>query len=266
MFKHIIVPVDESTRSLSAVPVASQLAEQFSVDTQLLSVISPKDKPEARETKIKSKMADLGLTPAAVEVKQSMSVIDTLLAVFSRQDEPLMVMSTHARNPIHEIAVGSVASAVLLQSRRPMMFVGPRFAVHWRGPIRHLVVPFDGSEFSEASVSLAADWAQQADLPMVLVQVLDPSQAGAAGSDVLEWGSLKRKANELCDQGLKVSYEVLHGSDVAGAISHFVDTVKSPLVVMSTRGASGLDRLKIGSVAKSLLEEVSAPVLLKAPN
>jgi nucleotide-binding universal stress UspA family protein len=65
----------------------------------------------------------------------------------------------------------------------------------------------------------------------------------------------------LDDAGLKYEFHISVG-EAADVIAHFVKDKKVDEVVMSTRGASAVANMLLGSVATKVLHQVEVPVLL----
>lgn len=82
---------------------------------------------------------------------------------------------------------------------------------------------------------------------------LDPLRTKA----LLELGKLVRFAN---DNQVKAGYQLLAGLPEE-VILQAADEVHADLIVMGTHGRSGLDRLKLGSVAEAILRRAPCPVL-----
>jgi nucleotide-binding universal stress UspA family protein len=70
---------------------------------------------------------------------------------------------------------------------------------------------------------------------------------------------------EYLPEGVTSSLAAPEGEPVAGILKALKET-KSGLLVMSTHGRTGLTRLRMGSVAESVLRQVSIPVLTVGPH
>lgn len=77
---------------------------------------------------------------------------------------------------------------------------------------------------------------------------------------------LAKTATWLRSRGAKgVEVVVLQSTDTATAIVRAVREVLVDAVVMSTRGAGGLGRLILGSVAEQVVRQSELPVMLLTP-
>lgn len=137
-----------------------------------------------------------------------------------------------------------------------------------------IVVPLDGSPFSEMALARAADIARRTGARLDLVRVLAPGYRptmtrNVSPTDATLDQDLRREAVEalgataqkLTVSGLVVSHAVVEG-DVAAEILAHVKKQGAGLVVLATNGRTGLRRLLLGSVAAALVRECPAAVLV----
>lgn len=120
-----------------------------------------------------------------------------------------------------------------------------------------VLVPLDGTTFSERSLPFAEMVGRTPSTRLHLVSV----QADGAPKD----GYLKDVANRLREERIDVDEAVVGGS-VTQALEEYAKSVGADLIVMATHGRSGLDRLRLGSVAESLVTRGVAPILLFHPD
>ena len=137
---------------------------------------------------------------------------------------------------------------------------------------RRILVPLDGSRLSEQALPHAATQAGQFGAEIVLLMVLgpipEPSMAGRGAvlraeeaSARLAQDLLERMAAGLRDQGLRVRTETAEGKPYL-EIVRFAEEHDIDLIVMSTRGQSGLSRWLLGSVTDRVARGATVPLLL----
>ena len=112
-----------------------------------------------------------------------------------------------------------------------------------------VLVPLDGSPFSERALPLAEMVGRVAGTRLHLVSVEDPA---SAGSDKERY--LTDLAQRLKDADIEVDHIIL-GGKVVDAIEDRAKQVGADLVVMVTHGRSGLERWRLGSVAEGLVSK-----------
>ena len=147
-----------------------------------------------------------------------------------------------------------------------------------RGKYRSILVPLDGSPLSEQALPLAVAIAERARARLRLVLVFQIpsvplSVKGQQLSVSLELAARKseRVYLETFAQQLKkrsaslaISSRLLTGP-VAGTLLEYIRQSGTDLVVMTSRGQGGLQRLWLGSVADALIRGSPVPVLLVRP-
>jgi nucleotide-binding universal stress UspA family protein len=134
-----------------------------------------------------------------------------------------------------------------------------------------ILVPLDGSAFSERALPMATALAQTMSAQLVLVRAAsasvfpgaDPTEAQCQAVEEAE-AYLWAVATGLSEQGLSVEVAVPYG-DAAESILLEIGLHGADLVVMGTHGRSGLGRWIYGSVAEQVLARSPAPVLLVHP-
>jgi nucleotide-binding universal stress UspA family protein len=153
---------------------------------------------------------------------------------------------------------------------------------------KKVVVPLDGSELAEHALPHAAAIAKGVGATLHLVRVFDMSTlaagavpiadptlaAAAVSSGVYEQALeaergkaedyLKDVAARIKGDVDKLEYSVQQGPTVDLLVS-LVEQLPADLVVMTTRGESGLKRFVFGSVTNDLLHRLEIPVLV-VPN
>lgn len=145
---------------------------------------------------------------------------------------------------------------------------------------RTLLVPLDGSPFSAKALPVAAAIAKRTGAAVHVVTVLDPSayvpfvpgevlvpvmdtDALAARRDA-DTAAIRIVADQLTADGVSATGELLEGT-VVEALSEHAISIGADLIIMTTHGRSGLERLWLGSVATSFLQRAPAPVYLVRP-
>lgn len=143
-----------------------------------------------------------------------------------------------------------------------------------------ILVPLDGSEFSARALPAAAALARRTGATLNLVVVFDPSTMLNFGpgetsvpafdatminsrcDELRAW--VEEQASSIANTGVAAKGQFLEGT-VVEAIAEQVSVTRADIVVMTTHGRSGMDRLRIGSVASSFLGRSPVPVFLVRP-
>jgi nucleotide-binding universal stress UspA family protein len=143
-----------------------------------------------------------------------------------------------------------------------------------------ILVPLDGSEFSECSLEHVKAIASGCHVPeVVLFRVTEPlslteEMINELGEDLIEKADtryekvardyLKGIADKLASEDYLVGTVVEHGQP-AQKILEYADKNRVDLIIMSTHGRSGVVRWALGSVADKVARHSKVPVLIIAP-
>jgi nucleotide-binding universal stress UspA family protein len=189
----------------------------------------------------------------------------------------LAAIATHGRTGLRRWRLGSVADKLSRETPCPDLVIGPNVEVDLDNyKVTKVVVPLDGSELSEEALPVAAWIADKTNATIDLIRAvsltpmaMDPS-LGLYPVDLVtsvEEASkeyLAAKAHELQDGGKRtVTASILLGSP-GEQLVEYLEKEPPSLVVMATRGHSGLVRLALGSVMDQVLHGPS-PVLVIRP-
>jgi nucleotide-binding universal stress UspA family protein len=194
----------------------------------------------------------------------------------------LIAMATHGRMGIGRGLLGSTTDRVLHASDLPLLIVRPDAAepgsdrAHRRFPTVVLAA-LDGSELAEACAGPAGAIARRVRVDLRLVRAYDapvtpgdiygpPGGVEAARETAREEAQnyLERKAATLRNEGLSVAADVVSGP----ADTALVKTARSwpgSLLVVGSRGRSGLTRWVLGSVTEKVVRSSGRPVLVIPP-
>lgn len=143
---------------------------------------------------------------------------------------------------------------------------------------RSILVPLDGSPFSEYALPIARAVASRSGAPLRLVHVhvpldglpidgvplVDP-QLDQESRDY-ERAYLERLRQEIPAELERPTMVALLDGSVAAALAEEIRASCADLVVMTTHGRSGLTRVWLGSVADTLIHHVAVPLLLLRPH
>ena len=236
--------------------------------------------------------ADTG-RPVTAEVAEGFDVARVLVDRATERGTDLVVMATRAAGALGRALRGSVADRVMRESPRPVVLVPPG-ADDTSGKdvqLRRVLVPLDGSALALAVIDRLLELEHGGELEYVLIEVVtsgfvdSPATPGLAGwaadtpaleaytglPDIAQARAdaeqrLSVVADRLRSQGANVvRVRVVEDSDPAAAITRAVRQELADFIAMSTRGASGLKRFVLGSVAEKVIRESDVPVLLVTP-
>lgn len=126
---------------------------------------------------------------------------------------------------------------------------------------RSVLVPLDGSPFSEQALPLAQLVGRGAGARLHLGHVHVPDSGSNGDAREQKEQYLTQVVERLTAEGIDADQALLDGK-VFKAIEEWAQRVAPDLIVMATHGRSGLERLRRGSVAEGLVSSGIAPMLL----
>ena len=138
----------------------------------------------------------------------------------------------------------------------------------------NILVPFDLSGASMKAFKAALDIAQKYSSKITVITCVEgdawhhkfydsrideqllKKQTKAAKQAMEKMETIARKS------GIKIKLQILKSVSVAKDITSFAKTKKIDLIVMSSHGRTGLDKVILGSVANGVIQQTRCPVLL----
>jgi nucleotide-binding universal stress UspA family protein len=251
---HLVSLIGEPPRDLAGVPVAQGLNESAARDEKVT---------EARLAQLAEAIRGSVNRDATWSVLRTRDIAATLITHAVEQDALLLVLGTRAAGGGSRAFVGSVADHVMRESPRPVVLVPPGAAyLAGKEPtIKRVLVPLDGSSLAFRSLEFLIELPHAADLEYVLMEVVSHHDKRTSAEP-----RLRTTAAWLRSRGAQaVEERIAVARDPAVAITDAVRDVLPDGIVMSTRGAGGLGRLVLGSVAEGVVRRSELPVMLLTP-
>ena len=312
-FKSIIVPLDGSDLSAEALPAACLMAKVADAPITLTRAfggipewhadsdygrfsgslaLAEHDRMAAFLTAEQHRLHALGVTVPIRTFVQEGRAEAVIAELAEREPDGLIVMSTHGRGGLTRMVMGSVTARVVGWVSNPTLIVrgGANQRAAFGASLDNVIVPLDGSTFSENALTYAGALAETCGAQVILMRSnhnadyfrahtqwtrLD-GEGGfkfggpmemAASMAGLSREYLWRKAEELEARfGLSDVEAVNSMEHPADAVVDLAERSRNAVVVMATRGRWGLSRALLGSVADQVVRRSPAPTLLvRAP-
>lgn len=136
--------------------------------------------------------------------------------------------------------------------------------------MRKILVPTDFSENALKAVGYAAEIAIKSSADIILLHVIEPAinmatmQADSSGKIVVKARTRKLNLSLKSIAGAYPDVKVipyLAGGSVIPSILQFAEKENMDLIIMGTKGASGLKKLFVGSVTAGIIGKTKIPVL-----
>jgi len=282
--KSILVATDFSARSDRAIRRAILLAKRFDATISLVHVIDD-DKP-TQIVRAEQDAASLLLEQQARSLREIDGVIcnpsvvlsDAFAGIAKAVEAivpDLAVIGSHRRRALLDVFIGTTAERTIRGSRRPVLMANAVPA----GFYRHVLVAVDSSESSGDAVRAVLGLGLDKHAEISLVHPFDaPGTSLIAGASKTEAQIKEYIADErarateelatfLAGLGLPpIRYVLrLNKTSIAATIHATAREVSADLIVVGTRGRSGIQDFLIGSVAKEVLRTADLDVLAVPP-
>ena len=192
-------------------------------------------------------------------------------AIAEKVDEfapDLIVMGTHGRSGVGKLLLGSVAEKVLRHAPCNVLTLRKDAAIAGESDgLQRVLIPIDFTDFSrralETDRTLVSDKGSLTVVHVVASPIhpsfyaggiteffqLDPELPSRIKSNLEEW---------LGDQPGEI---IVTEGDASTEILKTAETSRADIIVMGTRGLSGLDHILMGSVTERVVQTSKVPVL-----
>jgi len=282
--RRLLATTDFSARSELAVKRAASLCERFKARLQLLHVVDD-DRP-AGVVERESRQALSLLQAMAVDMpgesgKEPMSIVKVgdpfqeIVQAATDNDADLIVMGSHRRRILRDIFVGTTIERVMRTGHLPVLMVN----TEPKGSYRRVVVATDMSEASANALSTARSLGLLEGAYVSLVHAFEPLAKGMMIYANIEREKIEehvaREASETRHKlaeffkelqlgDLRYDLRLVEGPTFR-TIKEFVDKEQPDLLVIGTRGLSGVKRVLLGSVADAVLRGIENDILAVPP-
>jgi nucleotide-binding universal stress UspA family protein len=287
-FERILVPFDFSTHSESAAERAAWIASRTNGRIHLLHACSfpvhgltPYEVvlPNGLWEKIHASASDhLEQIRAELAAKAGVEVTaevtdgvpgDAILAASEAFGADLIIMGTRGRTGIGHMVLGSVAERTLRTASCPVLAVKEGGGTE---DITRILVGVDFSEPAEAALTAAAEWANRFgaelhvahafDLPLTLITPYEISVPTNLLRDAREAASAKLEAALGRARAIAKTVDGhLIEAPAAPALAEEAERIGASLIVVGSRGHTGLKHLLLGSVAERTVRLAPCAVL-----
>lgn len=267
----VLVCLDGSPAAELALPVAQTVAGQLGLGVEILDVFQDSSRGSERSRT---------QFPSAARVRRREGdTASAILDAAAEADIALVVLTTHGRTLAPDRGLGSVATAVIARTQRPILLVRPEAAAGQDEavpPLRRLLVPIDGTPTTTALLQPVLDLAVRMGASLDVLYVGSAERPGAVETGSVhgpryvdqpqhEWrhwgGELAHRLRSgvaAWPGGVPVQTYFAHGA-AAAEIARFATEHGSDAIVLVRR--SRLERGR-ARVLREVLQRTRCPVLL----
>lgn len=292
---HVLFPTDFSDGAKRAFPQAVFLADWHDAELHILNVTGrhEHDYVDMKEnfpvpietlnewlrrpsqTVSGSNWPDLDPLPLTQTQIESAAPAETIVEYSGEKDIDLIVMGTHGRRGIDRMMFGSVTEEVVRKAPCSVLTVRADADVTPGQAVRRILAPIDFSNASDAAIQHAKEIALTYGAEIHLLHVVEqPVYPSSYGIDTVSFPTqevLDRVETQLANTAREeIGYEHIMVEATVGhpptSIVDYVEAKEVDLVVISTHGRTGLDRMLMGSVAEHVLRHSPSPVFVAKPD
>ncbi len=275
----ILVPVDYSEFSDQAVEYAIQLGVKFGAAIEIIHVITLFQDDlnqeewlsnyEDRALKLVQRLKNGQENVPAIssELLRGTTAGDRILEYLAAKPFDLVVMGTHGRSGVRHMLYGSVAERVVRLSSVPVLTVHHSIK---KFKLRNILVPIDFSEYSKKAVSYVLEFNKSFEVPVTFLHVIEQSLHPAfyAGNfesifeidPKLKERALSHLRDFVGEVPFPAHFKIAEGR-AHEEIVKFARDDKMDLILMATRGLSGLENILLGSTTERVVRYADCPVL-----
>jgi nucleotide-binding universal stress UspA family protein len=296
VLRGVLVPLDGSQLAEQALSVGVARARRTGATLHLVSVheplplaAMPPDYPmpmqeletEVHEERLQYLESVAGSARASLPTQVVTSLVTghpagSLCEYVETHPVDLVVMTTHGRGGLSRLWLGSVADRMLRRVAIPVLLLHPDEALQ-STEFRRVLVALDGQIEQPVLEAVELLGSEANGLHCTLTRVVEPtvpvlsSLAARPARLPPDWNAkqevgarnyLATLADQLGARGWNVSWQLLTGRGVAGQVLELADAIQADAIVVGTRGARGVERLLLGSVADKIVRGARVPVLV----
>ena len=298
----ILVPLDGSGFAEQALPLATELAQASGAALRLayvhtpaaswdpgveFSLFDPELEQQVREREL-AYLDRLGhqLTQGGgLHVERALlngTIAPALEDYVERTGTDLVIMTSHGRGGVGRMVLGNVADQLIHRLKVPVLVLRPEEMKKARKEEyghRRILVPLDGSELAASILDEAKAFARMTRSELLLLMVVQPVPvllppfiwpperlvATPEDRELAARKYLETLKKQLRDERFLVQSRVRTARKVAPEILRVARDEECSMVALATHGASGLDRMMLGSVADQIVRHADVPVLVLRP-
>lgn len=299
----VLIPTDFSACADRALTHAVAVADRFDARLHLLHVVNELDPDWYGITNAQERVVKLrdqikreahdrlqSLAPekklydfeTTISLQLNFDVADAIRDYVDQQEIDLVVMGTHGRQGLDRLMLGNVADKIVRHAPCPVMTVREEVPGPGEGEdvsFRAVLSPIDFSDHSKKALRVAKTFAAAYEARLHLLFVAEQrvvptfSDTGIPGVGVVEMDpEIVDNAKEALEQldrttegpETETTYEVREGT-VSEDIIDVTETEGIDLIVMATRGLTGVNRFLLGSNTERVVRVAPCPVLTIPP-
>jgi nucleotide-binding universal stress UspA family protein len=297
MFERILLPLDGSRMAEMAVPYAEYLARWLGSEITLFNSCSSDMKPYQHMHQVyldnlagemKRRIGNSRPKRLPPDIRTEALVgkpVDVICDYANQERITMIVMAAFGGSGLKTWQLGSVADKIVRTVNVPTLLIRAENTRPLRGRkklISRMLLPLDGSDASKVTIPYALKIAKTTEASINLFGMVERADYYSAHVSFIPYTEHMAKTyarmdataeknalaflvgveKELRNEGAHVTHAVTLGFSPAHDILEQEERTNADLVVMATRGSSGINHWAFGSVAEKVLRGGKLPLLL----
>lgn len=138
---------------------------------------------------------------------------------------------------------------------------------------QNILVPYDGSAYSNRAFKTALDMAQKYNSKIIIVSCINNFSAGWFGKSVFEQILLKKLQGKIMKEiqdleniakkkNILTKGRIFVTPSITKTLLSFAKSNKIDLIVIGSRGQSGLKELFLGSISNGVIQRAKCPIMV----
>ena len=275
----ILHPTDFSRSAGQALELAARLAARQGASLHILHGVTLHANDDGTQAAELEKLAEsarsiIGATDGAAPVEVTTSerravfAFDAIMQATIERQPDLVVMGTHGRGGFSKLLMGSNAEKMLRHAPCSILTVKEGARVPSEGRFRRLLVPVDFSDWAGRALDTARVLRDPDGSDITLLHVVEPVPPMYYAGNVSSRFELDPELRSQLEEHLqtwsggleRASAMITEGSPPL-EIARVADETDIDLIVMSTKGLTGVEHLLVGSVTERVCRFATVPVL-----
>ncbi len=270
--KKLIVPLDFSDLSKSALEMAITFGNKYKSDIQLVHVVNANDSRFGMtEAKLKQE-SEYKLNDIANEYKNKLHdkgnidfivkegrIFEEVAEQAEAFEDSAVFCSTHGESGWSERFIGSNTYRIIEGTIRPVFSIGQSKMAN---PPKTIVMPIDVTRETREKVSIVASIAKKFGSKVHILKVTTSTSEGIHNTLKMYASQVARYFDE---RNIKYERSLIVGYNITDITIEYAKTVEADLIAIMTEQTKSLTNLLMGSYAHQMVNNSPIPVLSVTP-
>jgi len=288
MYKKLMLAMDGSSYSEAALKEAIDVANIFGSTVLVVSIVDINDEILKISPELSEKLALQArqiIDKAQAKIEAADIEVHTLIKegdphklipqLAVQEDIDLIVLGTYGRKGLRLLLMGSVVAETIRQAQCDVLVV-KEYKEEQGEKYQSILVPFDGSEFSENALKRACQIVKINQGEILAFYVIPQYEEVVLEFFKTSWmkeilmceaKAIVKRAQELgLKEGVSIKTQIETENHVDVKIVNVAKALKTSLIIMGARGLGNIDRMIVGSVVGRVIADAPCPILVAKGN